>query len=212
MPAGGSWQGTGAPLPDQTGHQPYGTRRLVLVTDRQIELLRHRRRHDGAGAEQVGAQLLLDRVVQRHGVAPAGLDHLLAAWPSRRASGAAVHRHHDYGPHFHSDADVRRAIAGYSGLVSFMDEQMGQVLAALDAAGLSDSTLVLYTSDHGDNLGARGLWGKSTLYEESAGVPLMLAGPGIDCGRLVDTPASHVDCAVTILEAAGAPALPVAIR
>ena len=116
----------------------------------------------------------------------------------------------DYGPHFHNDADVRRAIAGYSGLVSFMDQQMGQVLAALDAAGLSENTLVLYTSDHGDNLGARGLWGKSTLYEESAGVPLMLAGPGIDRGQLVDTPASHVDCAVTILEAAGAPALPLA--
>jgi choline-sulfatase len=114
----------------------------------------------------------------------------------------------DYDSHFHSDDDVRRAIAGYSGLVSFMDERMGQVLATLTATGLAGNTLVIYTSDHGDNLGARGLWGKSTLYEESAGVPLILAGPGIDAGKLVRTPVSHVDCAVTILEAAGAPALP----
>ncbi len=110
----------------------------------------------------------------------------------------------DYGSHFHTDDDVRRAIAGYSGLVSFMDEQMGQVLATLASTGLSGNTLVIYTSDHGDNLGARGLWGKSTMYEESAGVPMILAGPGIDAGRVVHTPVSHVDCAVTILEAAGA--------
>ena len=116
----------------------------------------------------------------------------------------------DYGSHFHTDDDVRRAIAGYSGLVSFMDEQMGQVLATLASTGLSGNTLVIYTSDHGDNLGARGLWGKSTMYEESAGVPMILAGPGIDAGRVVHTPVSHVDCAVTILEAAGAPPLALA--
>jgi choline-sulfatase len=72
---------------------------------------------------------------------------------------------------------VKRAIAGYSGLVSSMDENVGDVLQALRAAGLEDSTRVIYTSDHGDNAGARGLWGKSTFYEESAGVPLIFAGP-----------------------------------
>ncbi|MFM8624891.1 MAG: sulfatase-like hydrolase/transferase [Betaproteobacteria bacterium] len=114
----------------------------------------------------------------------------------------------DYDTHFHSDADVKRALAGYCGLVSFMDEQMGQVLGALDRLGLAHNTLVIYTSDHGDNLGARGLWGKSTLYEESAGVPLILAGPQVPAGAVVHEPVSHVDIPVTILEAAGAPALP----
>jgi choline-sulfatase len=65
---------------------------------------------------------------------------------------------------------------------------------------------VIYTSDHGDNVGARGLWGKSTLYEESAGVPLIVAGPDVPSGRVVETPVSHIDCAPTILEAVGAPA------
>ena len=59
-------------------------------------------------------------------------------------------------------AKVRRAIAGYLGLVSFMDDNVGKVLRALDDAGLAGDTRVVYTSDHGDNVGARGLWGKST--------------------------------------------------
>ena len=112
----------------------------------------------------------------------------------------------DYDPHFASTADVKRAIAGYSGLVSSLDENVGYVLRALRDAGLERETRVLYTSDHGDNVGARGLWGKSTLYEESAGVPLIVAGPDIPAGRVVSTPVSHIDCAPTILEATGAPA------
>jgi choline-sulfatase len=64
---------------------------------------------------------------------------------------------------------------------------------------------VIYTSDHGDNVGARGLWGKSTLYEESAGVPLMVAGPDVPAGRVIDTPVSHIDCAPTILAGTGLP-------
>ena len=112
----------------------------------------------------------------------------------------------DYDTHFHSDDDVRRAIAGYSGLVSALDENIGKVIGALDACGLAESTRVIYTSDHGDNVGARGLWGKSTLYEESAGVPVIMAGPGIAAGRVVDEPVSHIDFAPTIGEAVGASA------
>ena len=111
----------------------------------------------------------------------------------------------DYDPHFRSAADVKRAIAGYSGLVSSLDENVGDVLRALRESGLEGETRVLYTSDHGDNAGARGLWGKSTFYEESAGVPLIVAGPGVRAGRVVATPVSHIDCAPTILEATGLP-------
>jgi choline-sulfatase len=63
---------------------------------------------------------------------------------------------------------------------------------------------VLYTSDHGDNLGARGLWGKSTLYDESAGVPLIVAGDGIARGARCDVPASLVDVYPFIFECVGA--------
>jgi choline-sulfatase len=101
------------------------------------------------------------------------------------------------------EADVKRMLAGYFGLVSFMDEQVGKILRALEETGLAGTTRVLYTSDHGDNAGARGLWGKSTMYEESVGVPMILAGPGLPHGRLVDTPASLIDVFPTITAALG---------
>jgi choline-sulfatase len=101
-------------------------------------------------------------------------------------------------------ANVRRAIAGYLGLVSFTDHNVGQVLRALEEEGLADDTRVVYTSDHGDNLGARGLWGKSTMYEESVGVPLILAGPDIAADMRCNTPTSHVDLLPFFLECVGA--------
>ena len=64
-----------------------------------------------------------------------------------------------------------------------MDENIGNVLRALSDAGLAAETRVLYTSDHGDNMGARGLWGKQTLYEEAADVPMIMAGPDIPAWR-----------------------------
>ncbi|MGH8632706.1 MAG: sulfatase-like hydrolase/transferase, partial [Burkholderiales bacterium] len=102
------------------------------------------------------------------------------------------------------DADkLRKAIAAYYALCSFVDDNVGRVIRTLEAVGLADSTRILYTSDHGDNLGARGLWGKSTLYEEVAGVPLIVAGEGVPRGKRVGTPASHVDAYPFILECAG---------
>jgi choline-sulfatase len=109
----------------------------------------------------------------------------------------------DYGAYFEDEAHVQRALASYYGLCTFLDEQIGKVLSALRDAGLEASTRVMYTSDHGDNLGSRGLWGKSTLYEESAGCPLIVAGEGIPAGRVCTEPVSHVDTFPFILEAAG---------
>jgi len=108
-----------------------------------------------------------------------------------------------YDDYFDSEADVKRALAGYFGLVSYLDENIGKVLQAVEDAGLAATTRIMYTSDHGDNLGARGLWGKSTMYEEIAGVPMILAGPGVPSGAAVTEPASHVDAFPTILEAVG---------
>jgi choline-sulfatase len=108
-----------------------------------------------------------------------------------------------YDDYFESAADVKKALSGYFGLVSYLDENIGKVLGALSDAGLAEDTVVMYTSDHGDNLGARGLWGKSTMYEQIAGVPMILAGPDWPRGKRVDTPVSHVDAMPTILEAAG---------
>ena len=111
----------------------------------------------------------------------------------------------DYDTHFKGPADVKRAIAGYYGLVSSLDENIGKVLRALERSGLAGDTRVVYTSDHGDNVGARGLWGKSTFYEESAGVPLIVAGEGVPAAAVRAAPASHVDVYPFVFECVGAP-------
>jgi len=113
-------------------------------------------------------------------------------------------RRSDYDTHISGPADLQRALAGYFGLVSFLDEQIGRILAALSETGLAETTRVIYTSDHGDNLGARGLWGKATMYEESAGIPMLMAGEGVPTGRRCTTPVTLCDVAATILDSVGA--------
>lgn len=100
-------------------------------------------------------------------------------------------------------AMVRRAIAAYFGLTSFLDDNIGKILRALEETGLAQNTRVVYSSDHGDNLGTRGLWGKSTMYEESAGIPMILAGPGVPEGRVCDTPVTLADGFPTFIQALG---------
>ncbi len=107
----------------------------------------------------------------------------------------------------HDDAFVNeeervRAVATYFALCSFLDSNIGQVLDAVEQSGLGASTRIVYASDHGDNLGARGLWGKSTLYQESTHVPLMLSGPDVT-PDVVQTPVTLLDLFPTILDASG---------
>jgi choline-sulfatase len=121
---------------------------------------------------------------------------------------AANRRHCDHDAALGTDARRRLAIACYLGLVTFVDEQIGRVLDALARTGLAEWTRVVYTSDHGDNLGARGTWNKCLLYRESTGVPLIVAGPGLPAGRVCRTHANLVDLAPTILESVGLPPAP----
>lgn len=98
---------------------------------------------------------------------------------------------------------IRQARLVYYAMCSFVDELIGDVLGALAAAGLSDDTRIVYTSDHGETLGDYGLWGKSVMYDSAAGIPLILAGPDVPAGRSVDCPVSLVDLAPSILAGVG---------
>ncbi|WEX12158.1 sulfatase-like hydrolase/transferase [Chelativorans sp. AA-79] len=109
----------------------------------------------------------------------------------------------NYQDYFENEAHILEALAHYYALCSALDENIGRVLNALAASTAAEDTSVIYISDHGDNLGARGFWAKSTLWEESVGVPLVVAGPGIPAGRVCDTPVSLVDLYPTILDLAG---------
>ncbi len=98
---------------------------------------------------------------------------------------------------------VRRTVAGYCGLITHVDEQIGKVIEVARDIDLLDTTCLLYTSDHGEAAGNHGMFGKSTLYEHSIGVPLIMRGPGIPKGRVVKEIVSHVDLFDTILETPG---------
>ncbi|MEM8917202.1 MAG: sulfatase-like hydrolase/transferase, partial [Pseudomonadota bacterium] len=102
------------------------------------------------------------------------------------------------------DDDLRRqATAAYFGLCSFVDSLLGQVMDAVETSPFGEKTRLIYTSDHGDNLGVRGLWQKSNFYQESAQVPLILTGDGVPAGKICKTPASLIDFFPTVLDATG---------
>ena len=103
------------------------------------------------------------------------------------------------------EASIRRLHAAYYGICTFLDTQIGQVLEAVDALDLSEKTRLIYSSDHGEQLGARGLFGKFTMYEESSAVPFIMSGPDVPRGKVVDTPVSLIDCYPTVLSAVGCP-------
>lgn len=77
----------------------------------------------------------------------------------------------------------KRMWAAYYAAVSFMDEQLGRILTELDRLKLSDSTVIVFTSDHGYHLGDHTFWLKNNLHEHVIRVPLMIAAPGITAGR-----------------------------
>ena len=133
--------------------------------------------------------------------------------PARKLHPRDGHKHHPWieaQERFMSQEDLfenedqrNLAVRAYFGLCSYLDSQIGLILDALEDYGLAEETRVIYTSDHGDNLGARGLWGKSNLYEESTKVPMIVAGPQVPAGHICQTPVSLVDCYPTILQGLG---------
>lgn len=100
---------------------------------------------------------------------------------------------------------VARARRAYYAAVSYVDDMVGRLLGRLDALGLTGSTVVMLTSDHGDMLGEKGLWYKMSPYEQSSRVPLILRGPPelVPPGRYAN-PVSLLDVLPTLVELAGA--------
>lgn len=103
-----------------------------------------------------------------------------------------------------SDDQIRGLRRGYLGCVDFADSQLGRLLDALDANGLRDDTVVIYTSDHGEMLGKFGKWWKSSMYEDSVRVPLIVSGSRFAAGTRVKTPVSLLDVQATLFRTTGA--------
>jgi choline-sulfatase len=94
----------------------------------------------------------------------------------------------------------RPMVRGYLATISFMDAQVGRLLAVLEASGLADKTVVVFWSDHGWHLGEKGISGKNTLWERSTRVPLIFAGPGVAHGARCDRAVELLDLYPTLLE------------
>jgi arylsulfatase A-like enzyme len=103
-----------------------------------------------------------------------------------------------------SDEQLAAMTANYYGMISLIDHNVGRILTALDDLGLAENTIVVYTTDHGELLGNRGLYLKGpTPYEDLLRVTLVARGPGVQANRVVLEPVSTLDLAATFCAAAG---------
>jgi choline-sulfatase len=104
-----------------------------------------------------------------------------------------------------TDRQIRNARHAYYAAITYVDERIGELLAALRDAGLDGRTVVAFTADHGELLGERGLWYKMSFFEPSVRVPLIVAAPGRLVARRVAEPVSLLDLTPTLLDLAGHP-------
>lgn len=101
-----------------------------------------------------------------------------------------------------TEADLRAARHGYYANISYVDDLIGKILDALEATALLDDTVVLFTSDHGDFLGERGLWYKMSFLEPSARVPFIVWQPKRFAPRRVREPVTLADILPTLVDIA----------
>jgi choline-sulfatase len=103
-----------------------------------------------------------------------------------------------------TQSQVRAARRAYYGSVSYVDDQIGALMATLKQAQFDGNTVVLLLADHGDMLGERGLWYKMSFFEPACRIPLIVSAPGRFAPRRVEGPASLLDILPTLAELAQA--------
>ncbi len=102
----------------------------------------------------------------------------------------------------------RDIVHAYLACVAFVDHYIGQVLDALEASAHADNTLVVLWSDHGYHLGEKNRFAKHSLWERATRTPLVLAGPGIEAGKVCSRPVGLIDLYPTLADLCGLPANP----
>ncbi|MGL5113425.1 MAG: sulfatase-like hydrolase/transferase [Flavobacterium sp.] len=128
-------------------------------------------------------------------VVPASINDDMLNSPYKKMNGRLDH------PEYADPEKLKYMISSYYGLVKEVDDWMGKILDKVDELGLTDNTLIVFTSDHGEMLGAHGMREKNVFYEESAHIPLLLRFPGqIKNNKKVNGYTSTVDLFPTILD------------
>jgi arylsulfatase A-like enzyme len=100
---------------------------------------------------------------------------------------------------------VREHLADYYAMITHMDAQIGRILEALERTGEARETVIVFGADNGLAVGRHGLFGKQNLYDHSVRVPLVLAGPGVERGKRVDSLCYLHDVYPTLCQLAGLP-------
>ncbi|HVJ81641.1 MAG TPA: sulfatase, partial [Planctomycetia bacterium] len=109
------------------------------------------------------------------------------------------------------EAEKREYLRAYHAGVTFMDAQVGRILAALDRFDLAKNTIVVFVGDHGYELGRRGWWNKNTLFENSCRAPLVVRAPAagggyLSAGKAAGGIVEFIDLFPTLCDLAGVPA------
>lgn len=109
--------------------------------------------------------------------------------------------------HFQVDAFPEEAIRGlrrgYYACIDYVDQQLGRIMMAIEEAGISDTTNLIYASDHGEMLGKFGMWWKCSLYEDSVRIPIIATGPDFDNKGIIDTPVNLLDVQAEFFKSTG---------
>ncbi|CAN5910984.1 choline-sulfatase [soil metagenome] len=102
-----------------------------------------------------------------------------------------------------TDAIVRNARHAYYAAISYIDDWLAQLREVLETTGMADDTIVVFTADHGDQLGERGLWFKMSFFEHAARIPLVISAPGAQRAVEVADHVSLLDVLPTLVDLAG---------
>ena len=128
-------------------------------------------------------------------IPPASIDDSMENSPYKNTNGRMGM------PEYSDPEKIKYMISNYYGIIKEIDDWIGEILKTLDENNLTDDTLIVFTSDHGEMLGAHGLREKNVFYEESSHIPLMISFPGeIKKETKVDGYVSNVDLFSTILD------------
>ncbi len=98
--------------------------------------------------------------------------------------------------------DRRRARHGYYGMISYIDDHIGRIMDVLEKTGLADNTIVIFTSDHGDMQGERGMWFKQHFFERAVQIPFIVSAPGRFASARVSENISLIDLVPTLVDLA----------